>query len=205
MDYGTEENIDQFNVEAETQEDENQAAVQAIFAQLREKPFRNASQRQEMVSYLSQLLVYDTVEVRRLFKEIGKLLNDLSDNGVIDNSSNEIVEEAYRPRFEETAKKFGFLKESNKYNGNIKTLMQMLNRTLNKEPSMDTFLYNKLQMEINDLLKNGVSVWEEPNNYYRLTSLVNELISNNPKQKREYTTLLKELSNIYQSYVNEYF
>ena len=98
-------------VENTEEVEEMNPEVLDIFNQLREKPFRNATQRKEMVSLLSQLLVYDTPEVRRLYKEIGKLLNDLGDNGVIDNSASDLEESTgYKPYFESTAQKFGYSK-----------------------------------------------------------------------------------------------
>ena len=117
MDFTPEIDIEQINRYEDvpdTIEDSMDAEVVEIFKQLREKPFRNADQRKEMIGYLTKLYIMDTQEVRRLFREIGKLLNDLADNGMIDGSSNAMEESVYVPYFEQTAKKYGLSLEEKK-------------------------------------------------------------------------------------------
>lgn len=73
--------------------EQSKEEVQEIFNKMRSMPFRNKMQRREMVGFIQQLEMFDTGEVRVFFKELGRLLNDLADNGKIDGSYTDEIED----------------------------------------------------------------------------------------------------------------
>lgn len=85
---------------AATEQTPDQLEALALFQTLRDMPFKNEGQREQMALIVHQLVKLDHIpEVRVFFRQIGKLLNDLGDNGIIDNSASELEESKNKKRY----------------------------------------------------------------------------------------------------------
>lgn len=134
-------------IEDETVTDEKK--VKAIFDQLRQTPFKNATERPLMGVYLSQLAALDTPEVRVLFKQIGKILNDLADNGLIDNSVPELEENLRVPKWK------SIFKEAQHYKipgTNVEIMKIATDTNGNKSLYLKTFTGKNFKIQTNGRL-----------------------------------------------------